>query len=117
MGANFHKDLLKAWTPENKNTNIPRLQTEYSSNPYSTSTNSLISSNYLSLNNITVGYTIPQRVLNKLHLGSVRVYFAAENVALWSKRKGLDPRQGYVSSDNNTYSPIRSLSGGLTVSF
>lgn len=117
VGANFHKDLLKAWTPENKNTNIPRLQTEYSSNPYSTSTNSLISSNYLSLNNITVGYTIPQRVLNKLHLGSVRVYFAAENVALWSKRKGLDPRQGYVSSDNNTYSPIRSLSGGLTVSF
>lgn len=116
LGTNMHKDLLNAWTPTN-HTNIPRLDTEEDYAASSTSTRYLISSNYLSLNNVTVGYTIPKNVVNKLHLGSVRVYFAAENVALWSKRQGLDPRQGYVSSENSTYSPIRSLSGGVKVSF
>ncbi|MGM9827349.1 MAG: SusC/RagA family TonB-linked outer membrane protein [Muribaculaceae bacterium] len=116
LGTNFHKDLLNAWTEEN-HTNIPRLDGEESSAASATSTRYLISSNYLSLNNVTFGYTLPKRLVSKMHLGSVRVYFAAENVALWSKRQGLDPRQGFVSSENSTYSPIRSLSGGIKVSF
>jgi len=38
-------------------------------------------------------------------------------VALWTKRKGLDPRQSYFSTNNATYSPIRCISGGLRVIF
>ena len=116
LGTNMHKDLLNAWT-ENNHSNVPRLDTEEVSNAANMSTRYLISSNYLSLNNVTVGYTFPKNWVSKMHLSNVRVYFAAENVALWSKRKGLDPRQGYVSSENYTYSPIRSLSGGIKVSF
>ena len=56
-------------------------------------------------------------VLNALRLKGLRIYCSAENVALWSKRKGLDPRQGFVSSENATYSPIRAISGGVKVSF
>jgi hypothetical protein len=77
----------------------------------------LISSNYVALNNITFGYTFPTKLARKLCFESIRVYGAAENVALWSKRKGLDPRQGSLSSNNETYSPIRSISGGIRVSF
>lgn len=118
IGTNLHKDLLNAWTPENKNTDIARIYSQDSSNaPSATSDHWLISSNYVSLNNVTFGYTLPKSILNTLHLSSVRVYFAAENVALWSKRKGLDPRQSFTSSDNATYSPIRTLSGGIRVSF
>lgn len=82
-----------------------------------TSDRFLISSNYLSLNNITLGYTFPKAWTSKLGLSELRIYGAAENVALWSKRKGLDPRQGFLSSRNATYSPYRSISGGLRVSF
>ena len=117
IGQNMHKDLLNAWTPENTNTDIPRLEYNSAYNPNYTSTRFLISSNYLSLNNLTVGYTLPAKWLQALQLKSIRVYFAAENLAMWSKRKGLDPRQGYVSSNNNTYSPMRSLSGGIRVQF
>jgi hypothetical protein len=60
---------------------------------------------------------LPAKVSRKLFIDNVRVYFAAENVALWSRRKGLDPRQGYVASENTTYSPIRSLTGGIKVGF
>lgn len=118
LGQNFHKDILNAWTPENTNTNVPRMAVESSySSSNSTSTRFLTSSNYVSLNNITVGYTFPSKWTKKLFMDSVRLYFAAENVALWSKRKGLDPRQGFVSSDNSTYAPIRTISGGIKVSF
>jgi TonB-linked SusC/RagA family outer membrane protein len=118
VGLTWSKDVLNAWTPEN-HTNYPALCLDDSGNAYnSTSTRYLISSNYLSLNNITLGYTLPTRVTRKAFIDGVRVYFAAENVALWSRRKGLDPRQGYVSSDNtSTYSPIRAITGGIKVTF
>ena len=53
-----------------------------------------------------------------MKLNRVRVYFAADNIWVWSKRQGLDPRQSFTGDSNNTYhAPIRTLSGGLTVSF
>jgi len=77
----------------------------------------LISSNYLSLNNITLGYTFKKDWVKKLGLQELRIYGAAENVALWSARKGLDPRQSFTASENSTYSPSRTISGGIRVAF
>lgn len=120
LGDAFHKDLLNAWTPDNQNTNVPMM---ISDDPYSASGNYyysnrwITSSNYLSLNNVTFGYTIPNKVWGKLGLSDVRIYFAAENLALWSARKGMDPRQSYTSTSASTYSTIRTLTGGLHISF
>ena len=116
IGTNFHKDLLNAWTPENRNTDVPRLSTtdQYTR---SLSDRFLTSSNYLSLNNVTVGYTLPENLTSKYYLHNVRFYASAENIALWSKRQGFDPRQGFTASSNETYSPIRCISGGVRLSF
>lgn len=118
MGNAYHEDLLNSWTPENKESNIPAMMAE-STYKYanSLSTRFLTSSNYLSLNNISLGYSFPTKLVKKLGLSELRVYGAAENVALWSKRKGLDPRQSYTASSNATYSAVRSISGGVKVSF
>ena len=114
-GQNWHKDILNAWTPENTSSNIPMLDynAQYANN---LSDRFLTSSNYLSINNITFGYTLPKLWL-KNFASSVRLYLAADNVALFAKRKGLDPRQGYVGSGNDGYSPMRTISGGLSVTF
>ncbi|WP_293666078.1 SusC/RagA family TonB-linked outer membrane protein [uncultured Parabacteroides sp.] len=114
-GSALHKDMLNAWTPENRNTNVPRLNVN---DLYivSTSDRWLTSSDYLSLQNITFGYTLPKSWTRKLQIEGVRLYFVADNVALLTARKGLDPRQGYVASDN-VYSPIRTLSGGISLNF
>ena len=66
--------------------------------------------------NITFGYTLPKNLTRKLQIEGVRLYFVADNVALLTARKGLDPRQGYVASDN-VYSPIRTISGGISLNF
>lgn len=121
--SSFHKDLLNAWTPANPNSDIPALYTEASkSYMASNSDRFLVSSNYLQLTNISLGYTLPKSFTRKFGIESLRVYGAAENVALWTKRKGLDPRQvmsasSNFGSSNYTYSPIRAISGGIRVSF
>ena len=115
-GRNFHKDMLGAWTPENTNAGVPRLNAQdlYGN---STSTRFLTSSNYLSLNNISVGYTLPSSLVRKAYLEKVRVFFVGDNLALASARKGLDPRQGYVSATTSTYTSMRTLSGGINITF
>lgn len=116
FGQNWHKDMLNAWTPENRNTDIPRLDV---SDQYANATSDrfLVSSNYLSLNNVTLGYSLPKSVVNKLRLQNVRIYCSAENVFLISARKGMDPRQGYVVSEGALYKASRCISGGIHVEF
>lgn len=118
MGLAWHQDILNAWTPENPNTDVPRLASEDSfSSQNSLSTRFLTNSNYLSWNNITVGYTLPRHLTERIGLNELRVYCAAENVALWSARKGLDPRQSFTAASNTNYTTMRSISGGIRVSF
>lgn len=117
-GHAWHTDILNAWTPENRFTDVPRLDASdsYTFSSYNTD-RALISSNYLSLNNITIGYTIPANITKKFGVNTLRVYFSGDNLALWSARKGLDPRQGFVSATTSTYTAIRCLSGGVKIEF
>ena len=116
VGSNWHKDIAKAWTPENPNTDVPRLNTQ-DKFANSSSDRWLISSNYLSINNITLGYTLPKKLTRSLGLNSVRIYGAADNVALFCARKGMDPRQSYTMSTTATYGALRTISGGIKVTF
>ncbi|MBR0166891.1 MAG: TonB-dependent receptor [Prevotella sp.] len=123
-GQVWHKDALKAWTPENPNTDVPRLDGDTQVGQ-SAVDRFQISSNYLSLNNATLGYTFPKKLIAPLTLTSLRIYVAGENLFVWSKRKGLDPRYslgigGYTSGsglNTNGYSAMRTITAGLTVTF
>ncbi|WP_347841032.1 TonB-dependent receptor [uncultured Draconibacterium sp.] len=115
-GSNWHKDILNSWSSENNDSNIPAVN--YGSKDYNASSDRfLIDSDYLAINNITLGYTLPKTVLDKIKLKSVRVYAAADNVALFSKREGLDPRQNFSGSTDFGYSAIRTISLGAKVKF
>jgi len=116
-GYNFHKDLLNSWTPENTGSDIPRFQLhdQYSA---ASSTRFLTNASYLNIQNINVGYTLPTSWTKRLAINSLRLYMSAENVFYWSKRKGFDPRQSYDTTTNATYySPMRTISGGVTFQF
>jgi TonB-linked SusC/RagA family outer membrane protein len=115
-GNNWHADILNAWSPDNKNTNVPRLDANdrYAN---STSTRFLTSSDYLSLNNLTIGYSLPSKVLQKLDISKLRIYFAGDNLCLLSARNGLDPRQSYTAATTSLYTPIRTISGGISLTF
>ena len=116
-GGNIHSDMLNAWSPENPDSDIPRnmFGQQYSN---ATSDRFITDASYLSLENINFGYTLPTKLVRKAYLSKVRVYLACDNIWVWSKRQGLDPRQSFTGGSNNTYyAPIRTISGGLTVEF
>ena len=116
-GGNIHSDMLNAWSPENPDSDIPRnmFGQQYTN---ATSDRFITDASYLSLENINFGYTLPTKLVRKAYLSKVRVYLACDNVWVWSKRQGLDPRQSFTGGNNNTYyAPIRTISGGLTVEF
>lgn len=117
VGTNYHKDILKAWTPENKGSDIPRLQY---GDQYTTSVSDrfLTDASYLNISNINVGYTLPSKITQKFGVQKLRVYLACDNVVYWSKRQGLDPRYSFTGATNfSNYSPIRTISGGVTIQF
>ena len=128
-GQAMHKDLLNAWSEENPNSNIPRLSTASTDDAgFSSQTPNdrfLTSSNYLSLNNLTLGYTLPKNLVRALTLSNIRVYVSGENLFLLTKRKGLDPRFNYgiggmtsgSGKASGGYAAMRTITAGISVNF
>ena len=83
-GHNWSTDINNAWSPENPNSNVPRLDTGVDDEQRN-SNRFLISSNYLCMNNITLGYTLPKKFVNKAHLQNVRFFVQATNLLFLSK--------------------------------
>ncbi len=110
-GAAMHVDALKSWRAS-KHTNIPQLSaTRESQN--GTSDRFTISNSYLAIDNMTLGYTFKKEWLDKIGVGSLRVYAVADNIWLFSARKGYDPRFG----GGRGYKIVRTISGGVNLTF
>lgn len=124
IGTAWHKDVLDSWSETNKDSDIPRLDGDTSVGQTAVS-NYLISSNYLSVNNITLGYTFPESVTSYLKISGLRIYVAGDNLAVKSARKGVDPRYsmglGSLTSgsglNSGSYSAMRTVTGGITLTF
>ncbi|MCI2082289.1 MAG: TonB-dependent receptor [Bacteroidales bacterium] len=111
-------DMLKAWSSENTKSDIPRLRyaEKYSQN--ARSDRFLVNASYLNIQNVNVGYTLPEKLTGKFNVRSMRVYLSGENLFFVSARQGFDPRytlMGYTNPE--LYSPIRTVSGGVTLTF
>lgn len=123
-GTAWHKDALKSWTEERPSSEFPRLDGDTSVGQTAVS-NYLISSNYLSINNITLGYTLPERVTSAVNIDELRVYVSADNLAVISARRGVDPRYsmglGSLTSgsglNSGSYSAMRTITAGVTLTF
>ena len=118
-GTNWHFDILNAWTPENTSSNIPRLNATDDTRQQN-STRYLVSSNYLSVNNVTVGYTLPKKWTEKIKVAKLRFYATGDNLWVFSVRQGLDPRQDFGGTEwagSFRYSALRTISGGISITF
>ncbi|MFN8357419.1 MAG: SusC/RagA family TonB-linked outer membrane protein [Spirosomataceae bacterium] len=54
---------------------------------------------FLKLRSLTLGYTVPQSIINKAKISSLRVYVSGQNLAVLTKYPGPDPE---VSSNGNS---------------
>lgn len=92
---------VNSWTPDNRNTTIPKLRT---TGGFSTDlvTNSYFVSkgSFLRNKQMQVGYAVPSKALSRLGIERLRFYVQATNLFTITKYKGLDPELQSVSEDN-----------------
>ncbi|SEW37814.1 TonB-linked outer membrane protein, SusC/RagA family [Chitinophaga sp. YR573] len=92
----------------------PRLGTQLNTNNYRNSTFWIKKNNFLRVRNIELGYSLPEMVLNKLHLSRCRIFVSATNPVTWSsllKNYNLDPETP------SGYPALKSYTSGLSLSF
>ena len=78
------------------------------------STHWLYKGDYLKIKNITLGYSFPKRLISKIAMEELRIYFSAENVYTFTDFPGIDPE---FNNMMNYYSQIRQLSLGVSIKF
>lgn len=87
---NVSNHLLDAWTPENRDTNVASV-TAYNLGTEGSSDRFLSKTDFIRLKNITLGYGLSKKDLEKLPIKSFRVFVSGENLATWTDWKGFDP--------------------------
>lgn len=107
---------LDYWTEDNRDAYFPKLH-HYGVNGgnHQTSTRYLLNAAYVRLKNITLGYSIPSKLLKKYNISRLRVYVQGENLITFSamKVKFTDPE----TLSNMTYPINKKISIGLNLSF
>ena len=113
----IHVDMLKAWTPNNTSSDIPRA-TYMDQYTTARSNRWLTNASYLNFQSFTVGYTLPKRWTSHLGVDKLRLYASGQNLCFWSARKGLDPRYSFGENTSiSVYSPMRTIMGGIQLTF
>ena len=117
-GENYHNDIFNTWTVDNTDAELPLVVPNNDLNYYSTSNMRLIKSDFLSLQDINISYTFNNEIISKLGITSARLYINANNVHLWSKRQGYDPRLSFTGLNSDTnFSLVRNITYGFNLKF
>ena len=126
-GEGWYEHQLDHWTPENPNAYYPRPNDQQQSNSrmnFLPQTKYMLNMSYLRMKNITLGYSFPESVLNKLKLDRLRLYLSGENLFEFSGVQiPVDPEVDYTNAgtrDTSTFGRVypfrRSYSFGLQLS-
>ncbi|MCO6358657.1 SusC/RagA family TonB-linked outer membrane protein [Roseivirga pacifica] len=115
---NWHTDIRDRWQQPGDVTDVPRLSDNYDTNVNSTSTRFLTKKNYLGLNNIRIGYTLPTNWVSRAGMKSANVSLSADNLMILSARQGFNPSTSESgSSSTYNYAPLTTFTLGLRVKF
>ena len=108
-GVGLSSELFRStWTPDNPDAKFPMLIANETANRTGATIGTggadnatdmaLFDASYLSVKNITLGYTFPQKWMDKAKIANLRIYVSADNPVLIYGHKGVDPRWNMVGS-------------------
>lgn len=114
MTAPKHNQIkMNYWTPENRSNTAPQANNNW---PYPNILNSdyfVRNLSFIRLSNISLGYTLPQKLTDNLKIEKARAYININNPYVWSSYNGQDP-ESTIASD---YPAISSFQLGLNLNF
>jgi hypothetical protein len=121
---------VEIYYPANTNTDVPRvILGDPNANAATASTRFIEDGSYLRLKTVTIGYTVPKVVTDKLKISRLRVYITGENLLTFTKYSGYDPEIGSNGIgtgggnnlargiDNGYYPQAKTYLAGIQLSF
>ncbi|WP_430429592.1 SusC/RagA family TonB-linked outer membrane protein [Maribacter litoralis] len=97
-----------AWTPTNTDTNAPRVG---NNSNREISSRFVEDGSYIRLKNISLGYTVPANITEKLGLDNLRLSLSAQNLLTITDYSGLDPEVNYYGSGGNNNTSANTAQG------
>lgn len=117
QNSTMYESQLDTWSEDNPNAEYPLLLVDNGS----TNMNNIISSfwikngAYLRLKNLTLGYSLPKKLLAKAHINKLRFYASCQNLLTFCDGyKGYDPESGAGSS---LYPLMKTFTFGVNLDF
>ena len=117
--GNYPTWMLDRWTGEGTSNRVPILKLGDSKN-WVVSDLYVRDGSYLRLKNLTLGYTLPRQLTQRVRVNRLRVFVMAENLVTWTKYWGFDPEIGTSSTslgvDYGVYPQARTWTIGFNIS-
>ena len=109
--------VLDRWTGEGTSNTMPRAVYADPNQNNRVSDRFIEDGSYLRVKNITLAYSFPQRLLNRIHVEGLRFALSCENVATITGYSGFDPEVSINGIDASLYPIPRTFSVGLNLTF
>lgn len=111
-GFNSYRTVLDRWTPDNTDTQIPRVSVDDRNGNRRSSTRFLADGSYLRVRNITLGYDL-KTLLCLDQLGELRLYGTVQNAFTFTRYPGLDPEIQANANDTRGLGLASDLAVGI----
>jgi len=121
---NATTEVLDAWTPTNTDTNVPinAARTKRVTSRF------VYDGSYIRLKNVSIGYSLDEKVVSKIGLTRVRFYISAQNLWTITDYPGSDPEGNYLNDTNarsntnlgleyGSYPNVRTFTFGFNLKF
>jgi TonB-linked SusC/RagA family outer membrane protein len=121
---NATTEVLDAWTPTNTDTNVPA----NAARTKRVTSRFVYDASYIRLKNISIGYSLNEKIVSKMGLSKVRFYISAQNIWTITDYPGSDPETSYLNDTNarsntnlgleyGSYPNVRTFTFGFNVKF
>jgi TonB-linked SusC/RagA family outer membrane protein len=116
--ANLSTDALKAWTPENRHTDVPKFRYANTSQSSNVSSRWLVDGSFIKLKNISMGYTFSHNICDSMGINSFRLYTTFDNIFSISDYKSGDPEISFAGKSRGYELPTSMIMRfGVTINF
>lgn len=119
-GGGVKRYNLQRWTKENPDPNAAYPRMLVSADNTQNQVNSsfwLFNGDYFRIKTLAIGYSLPAKVMKRLHLQKIRVYLSSNNIFTITADKRLKDFDPEMASVRASYPQLKSLSAGLNVTF
>lgn len=122
---NYYRSILNAWSPENPNSNQPRIIRTDPNNNARSSGYLIQDGSFFKLKNLHLAYYINPKKWTKNQVSQIKVYVSASNLFILTGYDGVDPEVSTSTSaglmpggyDSGAYPSTRTMSFGFNISF